>query len=199
MFARGYCPSRTTILVEGDVVIPIGSQEMIPSMPRKLLEQNPIEIPSLTSSILQNLQQADIVDSVGVPRHLRTSQDWYCEALVNKQIFPWLCDMDLDAVRKKQRAGRWDWELLVRQLSQREIQDLGGTALQLSLQPRNRRRIWRLLEEARVGDIARPEEKLMAARLSGEKRGSALAAVSSALSTDPQLQTVPGFRAPNQE
>ena len=31
---------------------------------------------------------------------------------------------------------------------ERGIEDLGGTALQLSLQLQNRQRIWRLLEEA---------------------------------------------------
>lgn len=98
------------------------------------------------------------------------SQDWWLEALVNKEMFPWLWDLDVSVVRERQRAGRWNWELLARQLSQTKIHEPNDTSLRLPLPLRNRRRIWRLLEEARVDDIAAPEGRAMAARRDEQRR-----------------------------
>ena len=122
-----------------------------------------MEIPDLTESILQNLEPA----ASGVSEH----QDWYYEALVNQQIFPWLWDLDISMLCEKKRAGHWDWELLVRQLSRKTIHEPDDVSIKLPLQLRNRRRIWRLLEEARVGDVAKIEERLRATWEAGEKWG----------------------------
>lgn len=156
-----------------------------------------MEISGLTESILQNLEPAASDNSGGVTRQFASHQDWCCEALVNQQMFPWLWDIDTNAVRKKQNAGRWNWELLVRQLSLKKIHEPHDTSIKLPLQLRNRRRIWRLLEEARVHDVAGLEEKLMAAMIEGEKRGSARAAVPSSLPADFNPQGVPGFGPPS--
>lgn len=164
--------------------------------PRQLHEQNPVEILDLTKSILQTLEPATSVNSCRVTREYATHQDWYCEAFVNQQIFPWLWDLDTSAVREKQHAGRWNWELLVRQLSLKKIHEPDDISIELPLQLRNRRRIWRLFEEARVEDVAGPEEILMAARMD-EQRRSALAAAPSSLRANFNPQGVPGFGPPS--
>ena len=128
-----------------------------------------MEILGLTESILQNLEPTTSIDSNGVIHNHVSHQDWYCEAFINKQMFLWLWDLDINAVREKQHAGRWNWELLVRQLSLKKIHEPDNRSIKLPLQLRNRRRIWRLFEEARVHDVAGLEEKLMAARISKEK------------------------------
>lgn len=162
----------------------------------KLHEQNPVEILGLTESILQNLEPAASVNSSGVEREYATRQDWYCEALVNQQIFPWLWDLDSNAVREKQHAGHWNWELLVRQVSLKQIHEPDDISIDLPLQLRNRRRIWRLLEEAKIQDVAGLEERLMAARMD-ERRRYALAAAPSSLPAGFNPQGVPSFSPPS--
>ncbi|KAI1367758.1 hypothetical protein F5Y08DRAFT_41351 [Xylaria arbuscula] len=53
-------------------------------------------------------------------------------------------------VRKKQQGRSWDWETLVRKLSQVNCHESSNTTLSLPLGLKNCRRIWRCLEEARV-------------------------------------------------
>lgn len=148
----------------------------------QLLEANPINISDLTASVLQNLKPASALDSLedviqselemptdqtadpevyynlqnaNTECGYRHSQDWWCDALVGGTNLPWLWDLEIDLVRAKQHAGRWNWELLTRQLSQIHICEPDDTSLSLPVSLRNRRRIWRLLEEARVDDIAK--------------------------------------------
>jgi hypothetical protein len=71
-------------------------------------------------------------------------------------------DLDVNVIRIKEQARNWNWELLVRKLSQLKIHEPGDTSLELPLQLKNRRRIWRLLEEARVGDYAEWQNKNVA-------------------------------------
>jgi len=73
-------------------------------------------------------------------------------------------------VREKQADGRWDWELLVRKISQLAIHEPDDTTLKLPLALRNRRRVWRLLEEARLDDIAGPERKMLEKREEERRR-----------------------------
>lgn len=63
-------------------------------------------------------------------------------------------------MREKQRAGddHWNWERLVRALAQVAIHEPQDKTLELPLGLRNRRRIWRLLDEARPDDVAGPAE-----------------------------------------
>jgi len=155
-----------------------------------------MEIPNLTESILQNLvpmpadspkgtttdQIQESTSQESPPEAYSNlqnadlncdyslSQDWWCDAFINKKMFPWLWDVDASIVREKQQAGRWNWELLARQLSHTKIHTPDDMSLRLPLPLRNRRRIWRLLEEARVDDIAGPEGKALAARAEERKR-----------------------------
>jgi hypothetical protein len=113
------------------------------------------------------------------------SQDWWREALVKKEMFPWLWDMDVDIVYSK--TGDWNWELLARKLSQVQIHEPTDTSLALPLALRNRRRIWRLLEEARVDDVAGPEGRARADREEEQKKRWA------ALSIGPVTSAPHGF------
>lgn len=76
-------------------------------------------------------------------------------------------------------------------------EDPDDMTIELPLKLRNRRRIWSLLEEARVRDVSGIDERLMAARMDGEKRGFALAAVPSSLPADFNPREVPGFGPPS--
>lgn len=62
---------------------------------------------------------------------------------------PWLWDIDTGFIRSRQESGFWDWESLVRLLSVPDEE-----TLQLPPSLRNSRRIWRILKEARVGDLS---------------------------------------------
>jgi hypothetical protein len=84
------------------------------------------------------------------------SQDWWCKALIKKKMFPWLWDIDKRMICEKQQTGNWNWELLARQLSQIKIHEPHDTTLKIPLRLRNRRRIWRILEEGIVDDVAGP-------------------------------------------
>ncbi|KAK8076298.1 hypothetical protein PG994_003570 [Apiospora phragmitis] len=121
----------------------------------ELLEAAPMEMANLTEGILQDLQPeaSERPKEIGTTEdEIAYGQDWWCESLAKQQRLPWLWDLDSELVREKQRNGNWDWELLVRKLSKPEIHEPSDTTLNLPVGLRNRRRIWRCLEEARVGD-----------------------------------------------
>ncbi|KAI6081518.1 hypothetical protein F4821DRAFT_25144 [Hypoxylon rubiginosum] len=133
----------------------------------ELLEENPSEIPNLTESILQNLQpessekptnilaenENGLQNSDRISGVIQSQDCWY-DTFVSKKPFPWLWDLDTKAIQKKHESGSWDWELIVCQLSQVVIHDPSDKTLSLPLGLRNRRRIWRLLEDARLDDVA---------------------------------------------
>ncbi|KAI0802905.1 hypothetical protein GGR55DRAFT_402847 [Xylaria sp. FL0064] len=134
----------------------------------QLLESNPLEIPGLTESILGNLEPTtserpkdSALETDGEPQHIAEflvtahSQDGCCEALANNQLFPWLWDLDTRLVRRKQQDASWDWDRLVRKLSQVKIHESHDATLSLPLGLKNRRRIWRCLEDARLDDVAK--------------------------------------------
>lgn len=100
-------------------------------------------------------------------------------ALLTQDIFPWLWDIKRP-VQAGHNLGKeesqdpnhevegleifeyttyelpdekWDWELLVRQWAQKDIFEPGNYRQDVHLALRNRRRIWRILEEMRVGDV----------------------------------------------
>jgi hypothetical protein len=85
--------------------------------------------------------------------------------LFNQQILPWLWDLDISALQSCPVASDavdvptfeaeevWDWEHLVRTLAQVEVFEPGQPLEHAPLRLRNRRRIWRLLEEAEDEDI----------------------------------------------
>jgi hypothetical protein len=142
-----------------------------------------------TPGAYHNLQNADLNCDYAL------SKDWWCEALVNKEMFPWLWDLDVSVVREKQRAGHWNWELLARQLSQTKIHEPGDTSLRLPLPLRNRRRIWRLLEEARVDDVSEGEGRARAARAEEKRRRLAMQPPLPA-NFKPAPFPIPGFKYP---
>lgn len=115
-----------------------------------------MQILDLTKSILQTLKPAISADSCKVAREYATQQDWYCEAFVNQQKFSWLWDLDINAGRERQHAGRWDLEPSVRQPSLKKIHEPNDISIELPLQLRKLRRIRLLFEEARVHSAAGP-------------------------------------------
>lgn len=89
-------------------------------------------------------------------------QSWWQEALINKKMLPWLWDLNVNMIRKKDSKPpknwygapgtwvEWDWELLVRKLAQTDfykgidIHTVGeGPALAL----KNRRRIFLIIDD----------------------------------------------------
>ncbi|KAG9527364.1 hypothetical protein KCU93_g5258, partial [Aureobasidium melanogenum] len=113
-----------------------------------LLMANPLDIPNITQSILENLKAIPDTE----PRPYET-QDESCESLVIPRAHPWLWDLDTGSIRAKQTSDRRGWESLLRSLSQPDIHMPSNESLQIPLSLRNRRRIWRILEEARVNDL----------------------------------------------
>ncbi|KAG9949048.1 hypothetical protein KCU85_g4492, partial [Aureobasidium melanogenum] len=113
-----------------------------------LLMANPLNISNVTQPILENLKA---IPDPEPPSH--EVQDRMCELLVRPKKFPWLCNLDAGYIRDKQTLGCWDWESLIRSLSQPDIYMPSHESLQIPLSLRNRRRIWRILEEARVDDL----------------------------------------------
>ncbi|KAE8144894.1 hypothetical protein BDV25DRAFT_165856 [Aspergillus avenaceus] len=87
------------------------------------------------------------------------------DLLFNRQILPWLWDLDISALQSRpatsdmadvptfEAENTWDWEHLVRTLAQVEVFEPGHPLEHAPLRLRNRRRIWRLLEEAEDKDI----------------------------------------------
>lgn len=80
--------------------------------------------------------------------------------LFSGKMFPWLWDLTSDSLASMIDADRrtyeddnaWDWEQLVRQLAQVDIFTKGHTMENVQLGLRNRRRIWRLVDVAKMGD-----------------------------------------------
>jgi hypothetical protein len=83
---------------------------------------------------------------------------WWRDAMfVQPPIIPWLRGLFSTQLRDK-KYSKCDWELLIRQLAQTntfENTNFGASAPDAL---RNRRRIWRLLEEMEVGDARKMSE-----------------------------------------
>ncbi|RYP76562.1 hypothetical protein DL771_001631 [Monosporascus sp. 5C6A] len=87
---------------------------------------------------------------------------WWHDKLFTHHIIPWLWDLDLNVLEATRVAqgidiedeSCWDWELLVRQLSQSNVLEAGGILHGASDQLWNRYRIWTLLGKARLGHLA---------------------------------------------
>lgn len=113
------------------------------------LQALPQEIQRLVTEQLYNLHNPPLTCTrILSPRHWRL-------ALLDGTVLPWLWDLDAKA-SDPYEPDVWDWELLVRMLAQTTIFEPGNAMEDVPLGLRNRRRIWRLLEEMRVGDSELP-------------------------------------------
>lgn len=78
-----------------------------------------------------------------------SSRAWR-EALARGYL-SWLWDLEPDAVVHKEASKpleqEWNWELLVRQLAQVDLHEPRAVLENLPIGLRNRRRIWRLVED----------------------------------------------------
>jgi hypothetical protein len=102
------------------------------------------------------------------------SSDVWRTFLFRGNIFPWLWDLDASALKGSRQGcserdydgdyyysnlpaygadNYWDWEQLVRQLAQVEAFETGHPMEHAPFALRNRRRIWRILDEARMDDV----------------------------------------------
>ncbi|KAK7756932.1 hypothetical protein SLS62_000948 [Diatrype stigma] len=90
---------------------------------------------------------------------------WWREKLFEGNIIPWLWDLNFEEVRRQRIASGvadpddetgWDWEMLVRKLSQSSVFEENGILHddRISLGLWNRHRIWTLLDRARLGHLA---------------------------------------------
>ncbi|THV66138.1 hypothetical protein D6D29_10434, partial [Aureobasidium pullulans] len=119
----------------------------------EVITANPLDIPDLTESILSNLQPIKQPLNNELQSDMQ-SQDLWCDALAQTDRLPWLWDLNVEMIRSRQRMGQWDWKELVTKLRRSDIHRPVDVSLQLPLSLRNRRRIWRILEVARVNDVA---------------------------------------------
>ena len=131
-------------------------------------EANPGDIPDMTMSIvsqLQTLSMAEGDSSRSGPSQLfpmrdlpskctvctvQSSPSAWREAL-SQGYFSWLWDLDPRAIAQKEEskppAQEWNWELLVRQLAQVNIHEPKAVLEDFSMGLRNRRRVWRIVED----------------------------------------------------
>ncbi|KAI8624087.1 hypothetical protein F5Y19DRAFT_468052 [Xylariaceae sp. FL1651] len=102
---------------------------------------------------------------------------WWKDKLFSRQLIPWLWDLKkedvlsyrvrnacelhpLDAKEHQENGtyifdeNMWDWELLCRQLAQPNVTEKGGILYQKTDALWNRRRIWKLLDAARLGHVS---------------------------------------------
>ncbi|CAJ2499884.1 Uu.00g027370.m01.CDS01 [Anthostomella pinea] len=82
---------------------------------------------------------------------------WWKDSLMSGCLIPWLWDLDSEEVAKHERLAcrdeeDWDWELLCRRLAQPQLVHPGGK-LHGFIHLWNRRRIWKLLDLARLGHV----------------------------------------------
>ncbi|KAI3324530.1 hypothetical protein HD806DRAFT_533992 [Xylariaceae sp. AK1471] len=107
--------------------------------------------------------------------------NWWKEKLLSGQLIPWLWDLSEKGIVDYRVAtfykhdskgavddqknctyvfdeNMWDWELLCRQLAQPNVLEKGGLLEDESKQLWNRRRIWALLDTARLGHVWFPSE-----------------------------------------
>ncbi|KAL8709203.1 MAG: hypothetical protein Q9225_007488, partial [Loekoesia sp. 1 TL-2023] len=104
-------------------------------------EADPEDIPGLAASILTHLQLLPSRTPAKAPQPLTP-------ALFP---FPWLWDVSSDAIAHKESSKppdqEWNWDLLAHQLSQPDLHDPGAVLANLPMGLRNRRRIWRIVED----------------------------------------------------
>lgn len=151
----------------------------IPRMTESILRHlEPLKSGVTSSAHLSTSNTADfavlpqeVLDLVTAQLHPFTNPSLECNcivppkfwrrALVHGTLLPWLGPLSADEVARKEDSkpqdthSDWNWELLVRQLAQSNLHEPGKHIPDLAPGLRNRRRIWKLLEVMRVGDLRR--------------------------------------------
>lgn len=116
--------------------------------------------PKLPPEIIHNIikQMGTLSDPPLECNYLMNPSSWRL-ALADGVILPWLPELDPRTFSNKEAAlsaGQgWNWELLVRQLAQTNIYKPKMILKDLPLGLRNRRRIWRLVEDILATKISR--------------------------------------------
>jgi hypothetical protein len=141
------------LLLPGPTVInqPVHETDSCPGaqLPQELLNMIEAHLPSA------------FIDPDPTPSRL-LPRSWWREVLINKKLRPWLWDLDEEMIRSKAckpprnwfgapgTRTEWDWESLVRKLTQTDLyKNIGvhtagaGTVLAL----KNRRRIFLILDD----------------------------------------------------
>jgi hypothetical protein len=116
--------------------------------------------PIPSSDILEGIiAQHSPLENVALTPERAFSPLIWREMLFSGRVLPWLWDLDATILKSNSPgkdiswdAGTWDWELLVRQLAQVNILTDGNLMANVQLGLRNRRRIWRLVDVARMND-----------------------------------------------
>jgi len=171
-------PNITEAILENLEPISAGSQD---STTKTQEPDSPIQ--ECSPSEYQNFQNASLDCTYNHP-----PSSWYQALATNKQLFPWLFDLNQTLIHQKHHSETWNWELLIRKISQTTIHEPNDKTLTLPVALRNRRRIWRLLEEARVDDVAGPEGQAMAERREEQRKKWTGA---------PRVELPPGFGGPS--
>ncbi|KAL2037048.1 hypothetical protein N7G274_010175 [Stereocaulon virgatum] len=90
------------------------------------------------------------IQELGLKCAFEVAPSTWREALIQGYL-PWLWDLDKRAIVLKEAAKpeghQWNWELLVRHLAQVEIHKPRAVLDDLPMGFRNRRRIWRLVDD----------------------------------------------------
>lgn len=116
--------------------------------------------PRLPPEIIHNIiKQMGALQDPPLQCNYLVDQSWWRLALRDGVVLPWLPDLDLQSLSRKEAslsAGQeWNWELLVRQLAQTDIYKPKMVLEDLALGLRNRRRIWRLVEDILATKVSR--------------------------------------------
>jgi hypothetical protein len=103
------------------------------------------------------------MDSMGPIKNMpiqctRLVSPFHWQTLLTGKSLPYLWDLDITVIQDCLSDEKWDYELLVRQLAQEGIWEYfkRNDSGKYNHGIWNRRRIWRLVEEMKVGDV-KPE------------------------------------------
>lgn len=125
-------------------------------------QSTPSPLAAKLSALPQEVQN-DIVDQLRPDAEMSLECSYTAEPAFWKQAMfsvNWLWDLDQQEVASKESSkpckSDWDWELLLRELCQNAFFESGKFLSDLSSGLRNRRRIWQLVMDMRIGD-AQPD------------------------------------------
>jgi hypothetical protein len=132
-------------------LVPLPSQE----------QESPDSLPSSTA-LNESIEQYSPLENPPLDLERTISPSTWREMLFSGRVLPWLWDLDSSVLKSlppnREKAydanGVWDWEFLVRQLAQVDVFEEGKLMANIQLGLKIRRRIWRLVDVARMNDWA---------------------------------------------